>query len=144
MIDYETQHRVLHSPFDLETHKATFVNYTEVVIDPEGTIHYAVPSHTCFLENYCCKMYHISRSELSARVPREYWCDMNAFLMKMSGCMLVWNCGYDYYEAMTDKQKSAVDSLIASNLISDVDMCQRREDAKARTMKIISASWGWG
>lgn len=43
------QQRVLHSPFDIETHKATFVNYLEVCIDPEGTVHYAVPSHQKWL-----------------------------------------------------------------------------------------------
>lgn len=39
------QQRVLRSPFDIETHKATFVNYLEVCIDEGGTPHYAVPSH---------------------------------------------------------------------------------------------------
>lgn len=36
---------MLRSPFDIETHKATFVNYLEVCIDEGGTPHYAVPSH---------------------------------------------------------------------------------------------------
>ncbi|MBR5297029.1 MAG: hypothetical protein IKU29_04065 [Parabacteroides sp.] len=42
----EVQQKVLHSPFDIETHKNTFVSYLEVVISPEGTVEYAVPSHT--------------------------------------------------------------------------------------------------
>ena len=42
----ERQQEVLHSPFDIETHKQTFVSYLEVVISPEGTVEYAVPSHT--------------------------------------------------------------------------------------------------
>lgn len=40
------QQEVLHSPFDIETHKRTFVAYLEVVISPEGIVEYAVPSHT--------------------------------------------------------------------------------------------------
>ena len=34
----EVQQKVLHSPFDIETHKNTFVSYLEVVISPEGTV----------------------------------------------------------------------------------------------------------
>ena len=37
--------KVLHSPFDVKVHKATFVNYLEVVILEDGTVEYAVPSH---------------------------------------------------------------------------------------------------
>lgn len=42
----ERQQNVLHSPFDIETHKKTFISYLEVVISPEGVIEYAVPSHS--------------------------------------------------------------------------------------------------
>lgn len=37
--------RILHEPFDIETHKLCFINYLEVVILSDGTIEYAVPSH---------------------------------------------------------------------------------------------------
>lgn len=40
------------SKFDVEKHKETFVNYCEVVITPDGEIHYAQPSHNRFLERY--------------------------------------------------------------------------------------------
>ena len=43
---YERMQEVLHSPFDIETHKQTFVSYLEVVISPEGVVEYATPSHT--------------------------------------------------------------------------------------------------
>ena len=42
----ERQQELLHSPFDISTHKQTFVSYLEVVISPEGTVEYAVPSHS--------------------------------------------------------------------------------------------------
>lgn len=31
---------ILHSPFDIETHKSEFVDYLEVCIDRDGVIHY--------------------------------------------------------------------------------------------------------
>lgn len=43
---HERMQKVLHSPFDIETHKETFVSYLEVVISPEGVVEYATPSHT--------------------------------------------------------------------------------------------------
>ena len=36
---------VLHAPFDIRTHKETFINYLEIIIKPDGTPEYAVPSH---------------------------------------------------------------------------------------------------
>ena len=35
----------LGSTFDIEQHKAKYKNYLEVIIDANGTIMYAVPSH---------------------------------------------------------------------------------------------------
>lgn len=43
---HERMQEVLHGPFDIETHKQTFVSYLEVVISPEGVVEYATPSHT--------------------------------------------------------------------------------------------------
>lgn len=42
----ERQQEVLHSPFNINTHKETFISYLEVVISPEGVVEYAVPSHS--------------------------------------------------------------------------------------------------
>ena len=42
----ERQQEVLLSPFDINTHKETFISYLEVVISPEGVVEYAVPSHS--------------------------------------------------------------------------------------------------
>lgn len=54
-MDYKEQQKVLNSPFNIETHKKTFINYLEIVIDPEGTCHYAVPSHNGALEKVILK-----------------------------------------------------------------------------------------
>lgn len=40
-----TQQEILQAPFDIETHKKTFIDYLEVIIRPDGTVEYAVPSH---------------------------------------------------------------------------------------------------
>ena len=40
-----TEQEVLHSPFDIKPHKETFINYLEVIINEDGSIEYAVPSH---------------------------------------------------------------------------------------------------
>lgn len=41
----KTEDEILHEPFDIETHKRTFVNYLELVIDKDGKAMYAIPSH---------------------------------------------------------------------------------------------------
>ena len=35
----------LYSKFDLEKHVRKYIHYTEVIIRPNGTVEYAVPSH---------------------------------------------------------------------------------------------------
>lgn len=35
----------LYSKFDIDKHAETFINYLEVIIDENGVVHYAVPSH---------------------------------------------------------------------------------------------------
>ena len=39
------QSEVLRNPFNVKIHKETFINYLEVIINPDGVIEYAVPSH---------------------------------------------------------------------------------------------------
>lgn len=36
----------VYSSFDLQKHKQTYTNYLEVIITPDGTVEYAVPSHS--------------------------------------------------------------------------------------------------
>lgn len=35
----------LYSQFDVSKHKQTYTNYLEVIIDSDGNVMYAVPSH---------------------------------------------------------------------------------------------------
>lgn len=45
----------VYSDLDMEQHKKTFINYLEVVIDENGKIMYAVPSHQEKLIKLACQ-----------------------------------------------------------------------------------------
>lgn len=88
---WSEKQRILHSPFDIEVHKDTFVNYLEVVIHPDGTVHYAVPSHQEYLYGYLMTKLDKTRNEINKMVPPIYYFDMHRWLCKKSGCIMVWN-----------------------------------------------------
>lgn len=92
-----TQTEVLHSTFDVETHKKTFINYLEVVIAPDETIEYAVPSHQEKLIRIATEKLSLSRQELYDICPIEYMFDVKKWLCKITGYVSVWDnffCGY--------------------------------------------------
>ena len=91
MTDFATQQRVLHSPFSIETHKATFVDYLEVCIDPCGVVHYAVPSHQEWMLNEYMKMHDCTREEAYNSVPPEHYYDLMEWLTKETMSIAVWN-----------------------------------------------------
>ena len=89
--DNETMQRVLHAPFDINTHKKTFINYLEVIIKPDGTIEYAVPSHMMKLT----EIYGKSTDEMF----EDYYKDSSGldpiqWICKQTGCISVWEDGY--------------------------------------------------
>ena len=51
----KSQDEILHSPFDMKTHKENFINYLEVIILENGTIEYAIPSHIKNLKKFVVK-----------------------------------------------------------------------------------------
>jgi hypothetical protein len=81
----------LHSPFDLEKHKQTYTNYLEVVITEDGTIMYAVPSHTEKVTALACARLHLSRKELSDMCPPQYYFDYITYLCMAANAVAVWN-----------------------------------------------------
>lgn len=84
--------QTLHSPFDIETHKAVFVNYLEVIIDQEGVVHYAVPSHQEWLINKAIVVLGLSsREELCDECPDEYALSPMKWLTEVTGCVSVWD-----------------------------------------------------
>lgn len=94
--------QVLHSPFDIETHKKTFVNYCEVIIDEEGVVHYAVPSHIeKLLSMYIDKRYgpdsDVDRESVNKEIREALWkygFDGIEYLTKFTGTISVWTFGF--------------------------------------------------
>ncbi len=89
----------VYSKFDLEKHKKTFIDYLEVVIDKNGVVEYAIPSHSEKMITIACNNLGITRQELNDMCPREYYLDFSIWLSKMSGCCAVWNefvTGFDF------------------------------------------------
>ena len=88
------QTEILHSAFDIDTHKKTFINYLEVIITPDGTIEYAVPSHQEKLIRIATDKLSLSRKELYDMCPMEYMFDVASWLCNITGCVSVWNDRY--------------------------------------------------
>lgn len=94
MNDMDVKYDVLHSPFDVNVHKKTFICYLEVIIRPDGTIEYAVPSHMMKLTEIYGKTseemfedYYASGTVGTILDPVEWIC-------KQTGCISVWTDGY--------------------------------------------------
>ena len=109
----DRQWEVLHSPFDIETHKATFVNYTEVVILPDGTIEYAVPSHQMKLERIYEETKHASAWD---DCPPNKHFDFLEWLMQETGCICVWFTGWQ--GKPNAKQRASILKLCENGLMS--------------------------
>lgn len=87
------QQEVLRSPFDIETHRETFVSYLEVCIDREGTVHYAVPSHqTWLLRRYMEQEGFATEDDAWQAVPE--YADVLSALVEETGCVPVWRTFY--------------------------------------------------
>lgn len=84
----------LQSTFDPEQHAKTFVNYLEVIIKPDGTIEYAVPSHTKKLESIFAELVGASEESVMRMCPEARWFDYLEWLTEMTGCISVWNDNY--------------------------------------------------
>ena len=84
----------LHSEFDIDQHKATSVNYLEVLIEPNGHVLYAVPSHQEVAIRLACKAKGWTRQELNKACPEEYYFDFLTWLLSLTNCISVWN---DFY-----------------------------------------------
>lgn len=100
----------VYSDFDIEQHKKTFTNYLEVVIDENGKIMYAVPSHQEKLIKLACEKLNVTREGLNAMCPEEYYFDFMAWLCKVSGACAVWNSYIEYYR-LTEGQITALKTL---------------------------------
>lgn len=109
----------LNCEFDAEKHKQTFVHYLEVVIDKDGYISYAVPSHQERMIRGACEVLGLSRRELLDSCPREYYGDFMKWLSMISGLMAVWE-GYCEVYVPTVKQVAALRRLKMAGLYTGV------------------------
>lgn len=106
----DEQLRVLHGPFDIETHKATFRHYLEVVVFPDGKICYACPGHIEVMERYL----YLKGGNPDA-CPNECCMDYDWWLMEQTGCVCVWTGGW--WGKPNDAQKRAIDMLKDAGLL---------------------------
>ena len=90
-VSQEEQDRVLRQPFDIERHKQTFHNYLEVVIREDGTVEYAIPSHSETMLSLIMRKRGVSRDEAQKLCPPEYYFDFATWLCMESGCVSVWS-----------------------------------------------------
>ena len=84
----------IYSEFDIQRHKETFVNYLEVIIEENGHVLYAVPSHQEKAIELACKAKGWTRDELNDACPQEFYCDFLTWLLSLTNCISVWN---DFY-----------------------------------------------
>ena len=108
--EMEIIQKVLHSEFSIERHKEAFKNYLEVVIDEDGTVMYAVPSHQEKMIEIACKKLNVTRDELKNMCPEEYYLDFILWLSKVSSSCSVWT-NYVIGYSFTEKQISKLQEL---------------------------------
>lgn len=92
----------IYCDFDIEQHKKKYVNYLEVLIEEDGWIVYAVPSHQEKAIELACQKLRVNRQELMAMCPKEYYFDFLNWLLIVSGTVAVWN---DFCSAPTVTKK---------------------------------------
>ena len=80
----------IHSPFNLTEHKKHFVSYLEAIIDRNGTIMYAIPSHQELATKLACDALGVSRQTLETMCPVEYYFDYTTWLPMQFDGVAVW------------------------------------------------------
>lgn len=117
-MDFDERQKVLHNPFDLETHKKTFINYLEIIIDKEGVCHYAIPSHNAILEQFVCKKHNIEydmwdfTEKASKLCPKEKYSDYHNWLCEETECIMVWGIPFSHIVGNpNEKQLAMLDTL---------------------------------
>lgn len=98
------------SEFDIEKHKKKYVHYLEIIIEENGHVVYAVPSHQERMIKLACNKLRISRNELGALCPREYYFDYLRWLSMQSGAIAVWEDAY-IGDKLSKKQISMLKKL---------------------------------
>ena len=84
----------LHSEFDPEQHSKTFINYLEIIIEENGHVLYAVPSHQELAIKLACKAKNWTRKQLDEACPPEYYFDFLEWVLGLTNSISVWNTMY--------------------------------------------------
>ena len=84
----------LHSEFNIAKHKYTFANYLEILVEADGHILYAVPSHQELAIHLACKKKRWTREELNNACPPEFYFDFLKWVLSLIDCISVWNNFY--------------------------------------------------
>lgn len=84
----------VYSEFDIEKHKETFVNYLEVLIQEDGHVMYAVPSHQELAIRLACEAKGWTRDELNKACPKEFYFDFLPWLLSLTKSISVWDGFY--------------------------------------------------
>lgn len=109
----------VYSEFDPAKHKEKYIHYLEVVIDEDGKVHYAVPSHQEFLIRHACEKLKKTREELLEMCEKEYLLDVNMWLCKITNSISVWTTYMEYYD-INIKQRETIAMLIGHGLYEGV------------------------
>lgn len=105
----------LNSAFDIEQHKAHYINYLEVIITRDGVIEYAIPSHQEKLIEIACDQLGLTREESGKKCPVEYWFNFLEWLCNLTGCISVWN---NYFIAGSDLKPNTMQIKAMRDLVS--------------------------
>lgn len=113
---HERMQEVLHRPFDIETHKQTFVSYLEVVISPEGVVEYATPSHTDKLIEILAKQkgikdFYEAKKYVWQTCINNDICSSIDFLTGVTGYISVWFGHYVSADPPTKQQLAKLQEL---------------------------------
>lgn len=130
---FEEQQKVLHEQFSIETHKKTFVSYLEVIMDENGEIFYAVPSHQHKLcEIYMNKVGISDYEKARKEIVEAAWTaslDMCEYLCAKTGCIAVWFQGYrgEPNQTQLNKLKTLRLSGVYMGPVHDINIEKRKE-----------------
>ena len=84
----------LYSAFNVEKHREKYPHYLEVIIDRNGNVLYAVPSHQEKAIEILCQEKGWTREELKQNCPRERYFDFMDWLLELTGALSVWTGFY--------------------------------------------------
>jgi hypothetical protein len=110
-----TPEETFSKPFSIDRHKKTFIDYLEAVIDVNGIVHYAIPSHEQILCKIICEKKGLTNDQLYALAKAAGGLyDWLNWLMDEAECICVYTQGYAYprHVIISPEQKTMLNRLI--------------------------------